>query len=51
MQISPHYHYLFLYKFIDVLIVCKHSNICVAGLDRRAGYATDDAGITVQKTG
>ena len=40
MQISKYYLYSFLYK-----IDCFHNqstvNICIAGPNRRAGYATD----------
>jgi hypothetical protein len=39
MQIQNYYHYSFLWKLI-VFTVNEHENICIAGLNRRAGYAT-----------
>ena len=40
MQIQNYYHYSFLWKLI-VFTVNEHKNICIAGLNRRAGYATE----------
>ena len=41
MQISNYYvHYSFLHKLI-VFTLNQHENICIAGLNRQAGYATD----------
>ena len=39
MQISNYYRYSFLLKLI-VFTVNEHENICIAGINRRAGYAT-----------
>ena len=39
MQILDSYHYSFLQK-LNVNTVNEHKNICIAGLNRRAGYAT-----------
>ena len=39
IQILDYYHYLFLQKLI-VSIVNEHENICIAGLNHRAGYTT-----------
>ena len=40
MQFSKYYHILFLWKLI-VFTVNEHKNICIAGLNRHGGYATD----------
>ena len=41
MQIENYYHYSFLQKLI-VFTVNEHENICIAGLNRQAGYVTED---------
>jgi hypothetical protein len=40
MQIQNYYHHSFLQKLI-VFTVNDHENICLAGLNRWDGYATD----------
>ena len=37
MQMSNYYHYSFL-QILIVFTVNEHENICIVGLNRRAGY-------------
>jgi hypothetical protein len=41
LSVYPPYSSLFISLEIDYVdSLCKHGNICIAGLNRRAGYAT-----------